>query len=128
MEYRKNSMTGSVSTYTEPHDDLREKYYEYRVAYAMTLSTPEEGLWECKGCNAEFPEHNDDCPVLDDRRNWEITFFYPENPAEAFYTGETYHEHYETFFGFEEEANQQQCDELHEHCKIKEIEEATHAV
>ena len=60
--------------------------------------------------------------------HYTITFFYPENFAEAYYTGETYHEHEESFTGTEEEANQQQCDELHEHCKIKEIEEAAHAV
>ena len=120
-------MAGGVIT-TKAQDILREKNYEYRVIYARTYYTPEEGLWECKSCKAEFPDHHDNCPVLDDRKNWEITFFFPENATEAAYTGQTYHEHYEIFYGFEEEANQQQCDELHEHCRIKEIEEATHAV
>lgn len=48
---------------------------------------------------------------------------------EAAYTGETYHDHQETFTGTEDEAYQQQCDLLHsEFCEIKEIEEATYGV
>ena len=58
-----------------------------------------------------------------------ITYSYPENPMEAAYTGETYHDHQETFTGTEDEAYQQQCDLLHsEFCEIKEIEEATYGV